>query len=147
MIADNVLNRDFTATAPESEVGDRCDGAPGRRSQGVFIASDRLVRPLCGRALLVAVAEPAVDQHVADSGDRDSVTRSVPVGALRPGGVQYQHRSWRALLKDAEASQSMSRKANCYDNAVAENFFGHLKAELIPPQPIRHRRGLHNRAR
>ncbi len=27
--------------------------------------------------------------------------------------------------------QSMSRKGNCYDNAVIENFFGHLKAELL----------------
>ena len=30
-----------------------------------------------------------------------------------------------------EGVQSMSRKANCYDNAVIENFFGHLKAEMF----------------
>ena len=35
------------------------------------------------------------------------------------------------MLNDADASQSMSRKGNCYDNAVAENFFGHLKSELF----------------
>ena len=46
-------------------------------------------------------------------------------------GFQYQHNSWRTLLADAGAVQSMSRKANCYDNAVMENFFGHLKEELF----------------
>ncbi|WP_190992177.1 IS3 family transposase, partial [Pseudarthrobacter sulfonivorans] len=35
------------------------------------------------------------------------------------------------LLSDAGAAQSMSRKGNCYDNAVMENFFGHLKEELF----------------
>jgi transposase InsO family protein len=46
-------------------------------------------------------------------------------------GFQYQHASWRALLAGAGAVQSMSRKGNCYDNAVMENFFGHLKEELF----------------
>lgn len=46
-------------------------------------------------------------------------------------GFQYQHNSWRTLLENAGAVQSMSRKANCYDNAVMENFFGHLKEELF----------------
>lgn len=35
------------------------------------------------------------------------------------------------MLQNAGATQSMSRKANCYDNAVIENFFGHLKEELF----------------
>jgi putative transposase len=46
-------------------------------------------------------------------------------------GFQYQHVSWRNLLQGAGALQSMSRKGNCYDNAVMENFFGHLKEELF----------------
>jgi putative transposase len=46
-------------------------------------------------------------------------------------GFQYQHTSWRKLLENAGAIQSMSCKANCYDNAVVENFFGHLKEELF----------------
>lgn len=45
-------------------------------------------------------------------------------------GFQYQHSSWRNILDDNQATQSMSRKGNCYDNAVMENFFGHLKAEM-----------------
>ena len=46
-------------------------------------------------------------------------------------GFQYQHRSWRSLLSDAGATQSMSRRGNCFDNAVIENFFGHLKEEIF----------------
>ncbi|WP_244194767.1 IS3 family transposase [Amycolatopsis echigonensis] len=46
-------------------------------------------------------------------------------------GFQYQHASWRTLLADAGLTQSMSRRATCLDNAVAENFFGHLKEELF----------------
>ena len=46
-------------------------------------------------------------------------------------GFQYQHLSWRDLLADVGATQSMSRKANCYDNAVMENFFGHVKEEAF----------------
>ncbi|MHC9619044.1 transposase, partial [Corynebacterium diphtheriae] len=37
---------------------------------------------------------------------------------------------WRNLIHDNGGVQSMSRKANCYDNAVMENFFGHLKTEM-----------------
>jgi transposase InsO family protein len=48
-------------------------------------------------------------------------------------GIHYQHRSWRALLAAAGATQSMSRKGNCHDNAIIENFFGHLKAEMFHP--------------
>ena len=44
--------------------------------------------------------------------------------------AEYQHLSWRRLLTDAGCVQSMSRKANCLDNAVIESFFGHLKDEL-----------------
>ena len=46
-------------------------------------------------------------------------------------GFQYQHLTWRSLLDRAGAVQSMSRRGNCLDNAVAENFFGHVKEELF----------------
>lgn len=46
-------------------------------------------------------------------------------------GFQYQHASWQQLLNDAGLTQSMSRKGNCLDNSVMENFFGHLKEEMF----------------
>lgn len=46
-------------------------------------------------------------------------------------GWQYQHKSFQMLLKEKEIRQSMSRKGNCLDNSVMENFFGLLKSELL----------------
>lgn len=46
-------------------------------------------------------------------------------------GCQYQMRAYQRLLKERGIRQSMSRKGNCYDNAVIENFFGLLKSEFF----------------
>lgn len=46
-------------------------------------------------------------------------------------GWQYQHKQYQKLLKDHGIKQSMSRKGNCLDNAVIENFFGLVKSELL----------------
>ena len=46
-------------------------------------------------------------------------------------GWQYQHKQYQRMLKTKGIWQSMSRKGNCLDNAVAENFFGLLKSELL----------------
>ena len=46
-------------------------------------------------------------------------------------GWHYQHKQYRQMLAEKGVTQSMSRKGNCYDNSVMENFFGHLKSELL----------------
>ncbi len=46
-------------------------------------------------------------------------------------GSQYASDSHRAILKDHRITQSMSRKGNCWDNAVSESFFHTLKTELV----------------
>jgi len=46
-------------------------------------------------------------------------------------GWQYQMKQYQMLLKEKGITQSMSRKGNCLDNAVIENFFGILKSELF----------------
>ncbi|MEH6956594.1 IS3 family transposase, partial [Neobacillus drentensis] len=46
-------------------------------------------------------------------------------------GWHYQMEKYRIALKKREIVQSMSRKGNCLDNAVIENFFGLLKSELL----------------
>lgn len=46
-------------------------------------------------------------------------------------GIQYASQEFRRLLAGKQVTQSMSRKGNCWDNAVAENFFKILKSELI----------------
>jgi putative transposase len=46
-------------------------------------------------------------------------------------GWQYQMKQYQYLLKEKGIIQSMSRKGNCLDNAIIENFFGILKSELF----------------
>lgn len=46
-------------------------------------------------------------------------------------GWQYRNRKYQESLKQHGLIQSMSRKGNCLDNSVMENFFGHLKTELL----------------
>ena len=46
-------------------------------------------------------------------------------------GSQYASRVFRAMLKAWRCRQSMSRKGNCWDNAVAESFFSVLKEEMV----------------
>ena len=46
-------------------------------------------------------------------------------------GWQYLHKQYQRMLREKDIWQSMSRKGNCLDNAVMENFFGLLKSELL----------------
>lgn len=52
-------------------------------------------------------------------------------------GWQYQHHSYQMQIKAKGLLQSMSRKGNCLDNAVAENFFGILKSEMYHNEKFR----------
>ena len=52
-------------------------------------------------------------------------------------GWQYQHKKYQQMLRTKGIRQSMSRKGNCLDNAVIENFFGLLKSELLYLQQFR----------
>ena len=59
--------------------------------------------------------------------------RKPPKGLLwhTDRGSQYASKEHRALLKEHHIEQSMSRKGNCWDNAVAESFFHSLKTECV----------------
>lgn len=46
-------------------------------------------------------------------------------------GWHYRHKQYRRMLEEKGVRQSMSRKGNCYDNSIMENFFGHLKSKLL----------------
>ncbi len=49
-------------------------------------------------------------------------------------GSQYTSAAYQSRLTDTKIQLSMSRVGNCYDNAVAESFFGTLKAECVTQQ-------------
>jgi putative transposase len=130
VIAPNLLNRKFDADAPNQKwVTDVTEFRVGDRK--LYLSP---VMDLFDRQIIAYSVGSSPNLELANSSLRDAIA------FLEPGqqplvhsdqGFQYQHASWRLLLNDAGATQSMSRKGNCYDNAVMENFFGHLKEELF----------------
>lgn len=78
--------------------------------------SDSLATPLVVSALSMALGMRKPTEELLHHSDR---------------GCQYASVEYRHLLEQKGITCSMSRKGNCYDNAVAESFFGTLKTELI----------------
>ena len=52
-------------------------------------------------------------------------------------GAQYASQAYFELVQEYGITLSMSRRGNCYDNAMAENFFSILKTECIAQNPER----------
>ena len=80
----------------------------------------------------------ALDRWVSRQLAIDALKRAFKNGCIGPTlihhsdrGVQYASNEFQALLKANDIRCSMSRKGNCWDNAVAESFFHTLKVELI----------------
>ncbi|MFE4545691.1 IS3 family transposase [Arthrobacter sp. NPDC056727] len=129
-VAPNLLNREFDAAAPnEKWVTDVTEFSVGGRK--LYLSP---IMDLFDRQIISYAIGSSPNLELTNASLRDAL------GLLEDGqkplvhsdqGVQYQHISWRTLLNEAGAVQSMSRKGNCYDNAVMENFFGHLKEELF----------------
>ncbi|MDQ4046428.1 MAG: IS3 family transposase [Actinomycetota bacterium] len=129
-IAPNLLNREFDATAPNQKwVTDVTEFSVGDRKLYLSPVMDLFDRQIISYSIGLS---PNLD--LTNSSLRDALTTLDGGQKLlvhSDQGFQYQHASWRTLLEGAGAVQSMSRKGNCYDNAVMENFFGHLKEELF----------------
>jgi putative transposase len=90
-----------------------------RRILGMAFDS-RLDASLCLAALGQALdAQPQQRQRLIHHSDQ---------------GYQYASSSYRQLLRQKQIDQSMSRKANCYDNAHMESFWATLKSEGLPRQ-------------
>ena len=90
--------------------------------------SERIDTPLVLRALEMALAHRGRPRNLLIHSDR---------------GVQYASADYRAALATAGLVPSMSRRGNCYDNAVMESFWSSLKLELI----YRHDFASHHQAR
>lgn len=130
--APNVVARDFTAPAPNRLwVGD-ITYLPTKEGW-LYLATvlDVFSRRIVGWA---------VADHLRTSLPLAALTRAL--SARRPiagqlvhhtdRGSQYTSTAYRALLEERGITASMSRKGDCYDNAMAESFFGTFKTELVP---------------
>jgi putative transposase len=129
-VAPNVLNRQFVADGPnEKWVTDVTEFRVGDRKLYLSPVMDLFDRQIISYSLGLSpnleLTHTSLRKALAtlECGQQPLVHSDQ--------GFQYQHVSWRNLLQGAGSVQSMSRKGNCYDNAVMENFFGHLKEELF----------------
>ena len=129
-IAPNILNRDFYASNPnEKYVGDITYIPTGEGWLYLATVIDLYSRKVVGwsidDSMKVSLVNDALDMAIKH--------RNPPKGLIwhTDRGSQYASYSHRDLLQKYGIIQSMSRKGNCWDNAVAESFFKSLKNELI----------------
>ena len=129
-IAPNLLDRNFTAAAPNR----------------IWLADITYIETDQGWLYLATVMD-LYSRRIVGWAMADHLRTSLPLAALkmaisaqRPGlglihhsdrGVQYASADYRKMMQSAGFRVSMSRKANCYDNAPMESFFHTLKTELV----------------
>ena len=129
-IAANILNRDFYASNPDEKwVGDITYIHTGEGWLYLATVIDLYSRKIVGWSMddtmKVSLVNDALNMAIQQ--------RNPPVGLIwhTDRGSQYASYSHRDLLLQHGITQSMSRKGNCWDNAVAESFFKSLKNELV----------------
>jgi putative transposase len=127
-VADNILNRIFTAIAPNRVW--LTDITYLWTLEGwLYIAAvlDVFSRRIVGWAMADHMREELVQEAL-----QMALGRRQPVSGLlhhSDRGVQYAANNYQSMLKAAGITVSMSRKGNCWDNAVMERFWGSLKSE------------------
>ena len=89
---------------------------------------------LCSRKVVGWAADDHLRAELPCAALQMALVQRRPAGPLlhhSDRGVQYACDEYQALLNRHGLECSMSRRGNCYDNAVVESFFGTLKTELI----------------
>jgi transposase InsO family protein len=129
-VAPNLLNRDFTAQHPDQ----------------LWAGDISYIRTEEGW-LYLSVIMDLYSRRIVGWAMRDRLTQELAIDALqmalrsrRPSpdlihhsdrGSQYASHAYQKLLSAYGIRSSMSRKGDCYDNAVVESFFGTLKTEWV----------------
>lgn len=129
-IAPNLLERNFTADAPNKVwVGDITYIWTHEGWMYLATVIDVFSRRVVGWAMRSYLSRQLATE---------ALQRAIELRRPEPGlihhtdrGCQYASRDYRKLLKDAGMKQSMSRKGNCLDNAMAESFFSTLEFEVL----------------
>ncbi len=135
-IAPNLLNRDFHAEKPNQKwVTDVTEFS--LFGEKLYLSP---ILDLCSSDLVsYTISDHPVLSMVTTM--LDKAFEKIPDGTglilHSDQGWQYQHKRYQRMLREKGIRQSMSRKGNCLDNAVIENFFGLLKSELLYLQEFR----------
>jgi transposase InsO family protein len=129
-VAPNVLARRFEAEAPDKAWV--TDITQVWTSEGwLFVAA---ILDVFSRRVVGFAMSDRIDRDVAVDALRMALGRRLPNAGLvhhSDRGVQYASTDYQRILEDNGVVCSMSRKGNCWDNAVAESFFATLKTELV----------------
>ena len=129
-IAPNLLNRDFHADKPNQKwVTDVTElslfGEKLYLSPILDLHSSDLISYIISDRPVLSMVTTMLDKAFAKIPDGTNLILH------SDQGWQYQHKQYQRMLREKGIRQSMSRKGNCLDNAVIENFFGLLKSELL----------------
>jgi putative transposase len=125
----NVLQRQFTVSLPNKAWV--TDITYIRTWQGwLYLA---VVMDLFSRKIVGWATSATIHRELVLDALLMAVRRRRPRGTLihSDQGTQFGSDAWRRFCKSNRLEPSMSRKGNCWDNAVAESFFGSLKKERI----------------
>jgi len=129
-VAPNQLNREFTVKEPDTVyVGDITYLPTGEGWLYLAVVLDLCSRAVVGWSMADHMRAELVNQALAMA-----IGQRQPAAGLimhTDRGSQYGADSYRQLLTQHGMQPSMSRKGNCWDNAVAESFFHTLKTEMI----------------
>ena len=132
-VAQNTLDRDFRADAPDQRWV--TDITYIWTDEGwVYLAA---IVDLFSRAVVGWALEDDLSTELPLRALRNALTRREPEPGLMhhsDRGCQYTSRLYRDVLASEGIEVSMSRKGNCWDNAVAESFYATLKVELVNRQ-------------
>lgn len=128
-IAQNILQRNFKADRPQQKwVTDITEFKV--KDKKLYLSP--ILDLFNGEIISFTLAErPQLKQVLEMVSKVKKQSRSAPTILHSDQGWHYQMQRYQQILKDKNIQISMSRKGNCLDNAVIENFFGTLKSELF----------------
>jgi transposase InsO family protein len=129
-VSPNLIQRDFTATAPNQKwTTDITEFS----LFGTKIYLSPILDMYNSEIISYSISERPVLGQVIDMLDKafKKLPNNTSLIFHSDQGWQYQHKTYQRLLKEKGIQQSMSRKGNCLDNSIMENFFGLLKSELL----------------
>ena len=128
-VAANLLDRDFTAEAPNQRwVGDTTEFVVGESGK-LYLAA---ILDLFSRFVVGWAVSAVNDRHLTLKALGMALKRRCPdVGLLHHSdqGCTYASEDYQRMLDAYGITCSMSRRGNCYDNAVMEAFFSSVKSE------------------
>jgi len=129
-IAANLLNRKFQVSSPDEVwVGDITYLKIGSRWYYLSVFIDLFSRMVVGWDLSDSLKLGSTIKALSKAIMQRQPSSGLMIHSDR--GVQYASREFRSLLRRNGFIQSMSRKGNCWDNAVAESFFHTLKNQYL----------------